>query len=384
MKWHNLTNGIYGTMIAALLCAVLPLAGGAVAQAKEAGPLLLTKCWGIPDEDPATQILASDNGLDVFLAKASGKVESIDILTGKKIWTGDFGGDIASNLVSDDATLFFSSNPINDNASENRASTALRAVSTKTGVAIWAGSLPYSEFTYLGESGDMLIAVHTEGGLEGIRKSDGSIAWRTTQGKKLSGRPHFSPKSLLVADSDGTISLISTSDGSVIAKFKAPTIPVSLFLSEENTLLWGDTKGNITAVDVVSKLEKWKFKTGGSVSGITGEGGAVVVTSYDNFVYMMSQGGRVLWKRRLSGRAAEKPVLINNSLIVTIAGEPGAVFIDLKSGKLLNRVSVERGDHSTASPAILGGDRIVFSDATELYSYSTGNCTSKAEKRDDP
>jgi hypothetical protein len=263
------------------------------------------------------------------------------------------------------------------------ASTSLRSISRETGIVGWTSSLPFSEIIYLGESGGNLVAISADGLVSSLRKADGSVAWQSHLNGKLPTAPWFGSTSIAFSLESGQSEIISSTDGRTSFQIKTDSIPASLYLTDDNTLIWGDKKGNLVALDTATNHIRWKFKNGGQVSGITPAGKNILVTSYDNFVYLMSPiDGNIIWKRRLSGRVAEKPLVTPGFAVVTIVGEPGASFLDMASGKLVNRISLENEDYIIGTPIWVDG-LIVFSKGDGIYSYTTGDCSIKEEKRSD-
>lgn len=383
MKWQNLTNRIYGSILAlTLLANIIPITAASAQKKSGEIPFLLKKCWVSKSEEPANNLFASDNGLQLFLSKAGGKVGAVDLRSGESIWRSDFGGNVVSDLIGDQNSLFFATNSVSVGPAKPGLS-SLRSISRQTGIVIWTSSVPFSESIYLGESGENLLAVGADGWISAIRKSDGGITWQSQSNKKLTTAPSFGARSIVFSVEPGEIEIISPSDGRILFQLKTDSIPAAVYLSDENTLIWGDKKGNLAAVDTATKQVRWKFKNGAQVSGITPAGKSILVTSYDNFVYLMSPtDGKISWKRRLAGRLAEKPLVTPTFAVVTIVGEAGASFLDIGSGKLINRLPLDEEDYIIGTPIVAGGS-IIFSKGDGIYSYSVGDCISKDEKRGD-
>lgn len=380
MKWQNLTNRIYGSIFTVSLLANLIPITAASAQKSGGGdtPVLLKKCWVSAAEEPADQLFASDNDSSLFLTRAGGKVGAIDSGSGKSVWQSDFGGTVVSNLFGDKDSIFFATSSVAVSAATKPGTTSLRSISRQTGIVGWTASLPFSEGIYLGESGGKLFAIGAEnGGVSAIVKADGITAWQSHLNKKLTTAPLFGADSIVFALESGEIVIISPIDGHTSFQIKTGSIPVSLYLADGNILIWGDKKGNISAVDTSTSQLQWKFKSGAQVSTITAVGKKVLVASYDNFVYLMSPiDGKISWKRRLAGRLAERPLVSETFVAVTIVGEPGVSFLDARSGKLINRISLDEDDYLIGRSIFAHGG-IIFSKQDGIYFYSSGTCETK-------
>jgi outer membrane protein assembly factor BamB len=335
--------------------------------------MLLKKCWVSGSEDPAKHLAASDNDLSIYLVKTGGKVAALDRLSGKQIWESDFGGEGGSNLLADQNSLFFLTNSSQILPGKAPFS-SLRSISKQTGIAGWNATLPFSEITYLGESGNAILAIGADGFVSSINKASGNILWQTQLNKKLTVVPWFTAAAIVLSLEPGEIEIISPSDGRVIFQLQTDSIPTSVYLSDERTLIWGDKRGNVAAVDIITKQIGWKFRNGAQVSGVTAAGKDILVTSYDNFVYLMSPtSGKIAWKRRLSGRVAEKPAVGAKFAAITVIGEPGVSFVDLETGKVLNRILLDDDDYVIGTPLVMAGS-VFFSKADGVYLYSAGDC----------
>ena len=374
MKWQNLTNRIYGSIFTlSILANLIPITAASAQKKNGEIPLLFKKCWVSTSEESAGHLFASDNDLGVYLIKTSGRVAALDRLSGERIWQSDFGGETASGLIGDQSSLFFvtTSSPVSP---DKAAFSSLRSISKQTGIVGWSAVLPFSETTHLGENGGNILAVSSDGLVSSVNKSNGSILWQTHLSKRLTTAPWFSPGSIAVSLEPAEIEIISASDGRTLFQMKTDSAPTSVYLSNERTLIWGDKKGNVVAADIATKQIKWKFRNGAQVSGITSAGKNLLVTSYDNFVYLMSpEDGKISWKRRLSGRVAEKPSVGVNFAAITIIGEPGVSFLDLETGKVVNRISFDEEDYVIGTTLVVAG-AVVFSKADGVYSYNAGDC----------
>ena len=375
MKWQNLTDRIRGSAITFLLISGLISANAAGAQNKSAEPFLLKKCWISEVKTPAQRLSASDNGKVLVFSESSGKVGALDLISGHPIWQSEFGGEVVSNIVTDGTSAFFASNPASKEG-VRPDSTTLRSVSKQTGITVWSVAVPYSEKSYLGADINYIFAVTGDGVVIALDKKDGTLKWQISLDKKLATAPHFTEKYIGLAVESSEIFLISSQNGERFFQITSPFPAISVFISDFNTLISGDRKGNVWAMDILTKQIKWKFKNGAQVSSITGAGENILVSSYDNFVYQMSPAnGNVLWKRRLPGRVIERPLVTRDFAVVRVLGESEVSFIDLKSGKILGKIVSEGDDITTA--LITGPGSIVLGKSDGIYLYSVNNCDLK-------
>jgi outer membrane protein assembly factor BamB len=376
MKWQNLTDRIRGSAIAFLLISGLISANAAGAQNKSAEPFLLKKCWVSEVKTPAQRLSASDNDKVLIFSESSGKMGALDLISGHPIWQSEFGGEIVSNIVTDQTSVFFAANPA-PKEGVKPDSTTLRSVSKQTGITIWSVTVPYSEKSYLGWDVNYMFAVTADGVVVALDKKDGTIKWQTSLDKTLAAAPHFTEKYIGLAVESGEIFLISSQNGERLSQMASPFPAISVFISDINTLISGDKKGNLWAIDIPTKQVRWKFKNGAQVSSITGAGENMLVSSYDNFVYQMSPAnGNVLWKRRLPGRVIERPLVTRDFAVVRVLGEPEVSFIDLKTGKILGKI-VSEGEDDITTALVTGPGLVVLGKSDGIYLYGVNNCDLK-------
>jgi len=376
MKWQNLTDRIRGSVITFLLISGLISANAAGAQNKSAEPFVLKKCWVSEVKTPAQHLNASDNDKVLVFSEGSGKVGALDLISGHSIWQSEFGGEVVSNIVTDQTSVFFAANPTSKEGVK-ADSTTLRSVSKQTGITVWSVAVPYSEKSYLEADTNYILAVTGNGAVIAVDKKDGTVKWQTSLDKKLAAAPHFTEKYIGLALESGEIYLISPQNGERFFQMTSPFPAISIFIPDVNTLIAGDRKGNLWATDILTKQTRWKFKNGAQVSSITGSGENILVSSYDNFVYQMSPAnGNVLWKRRLPGRVIEMPLVTRDFAVVRVLGEPEVSFIDLKSGKILGKI-VSEGEDDITTALVTGSGSVVLGRSDGIYLYSVNTCDLK-------
>ena len=359
-------------LVALFLANTRPI-GRLTGQEAPQTSLLLTKCWESTSEDSVKYISASDNGLYFILIRPSGKVDLVETKTGKRVWRSEFGGEIVSLAIADSDSVFILTNSLAENGES--PATTLRAISAVTGIVLWTMPLPYSEESYLAEAGDSLLVLNPDGSIFAQKKSDGSLIWRSTTGARLSGSPRVNGNEVLLPLQSAEISILSTLNGSTNLRIKTDQVPSAVLRVDEKTMIWGDSKGNISTIDSPSGATRWKFKNGGAVSGIITTKRGTLVTSHDNFVYLMTPGGRVIWKRRLSGRVISEPVATDSFAMVTILGEAGVSFIDLESGKILNKI-IDGDENGVIGPVKIGNS-LIFASPDGVFSYTSAECGTK-------
>ena len=98
-----------------------------------------------------------------------------------------------------------------------------------------------------------------------------------------------------------------------------------------------------------------------------------LATSNDNFVYKLSRGGNVEWKRRLSSRIDGRPLVLGDVAVFATVGDGNVYVIDLTNGKILNRF--ENGEDNPAQ-AVSAGTNFVMVTEDNLTLFTRGACPS--------
>ena len=170
MTRHNLIN-IFVRIILLLLLTAFPIAVVDLsAQTARPGGTFLKKCWEYKVEGLPSNPLASDDR-KIFFSTEAGGVHAIDAKTSTNVWTTELGGDIVSNLLVTDSSVFVVSNPVANDGNDVNAS-ILRSLSKETGITNWSVRLPFSERIFLGGTQNSLIAVGRAGSIVAVQKQD--------------------------------------------------------------------------------------------------------------------------------------------------------------------------------------------------------------------
>jgi hypothetical protein len=381
----------------AVFCALAVLS--ATAQTAQVTDIKSKPCWNISLENSTENQIASDNAESVYILSNEGILKSIDFYTGKTNWSSEIGGKLNSNIFSE-ANQIFISNTIED---ENKVQTiVLRTINKTTGLTNWSSeietsatnssnlykvsekdrseyienkeNIENSDFTHIFTDESNIILVNSGGLSASIKKSDGLINWKKHVKASLKTKPDFKEGILVLYGIDEKLYVIQADKGETISVIPSAD-KISVYrLIDKNSLVLGDYKGNVKLFSLKEKDFEWKVKTGGEISSISHTSRGILVTSFDNFIYMLSEksGGNV-WKRRFSGRIFDSPLIEKETAIVIVKGEPTAIILELEKGKTINRISLPDGEYFTKPPVFLN-DRYIFQTGTGLISYTTKEC----------
>ena len=357
-------------------------------------------CWKLKNEELTYYSFASDNEGDLFVSSFDGIIKSLNSESGEKRWETDLGGEIVSTPYIDGGNLYVVSKPKenqNEISTNNEVSTddyenniIIRSLSVSSGVTIWQTNLktnlnPEQIFLYIHKS--TLLIADQNGNLHSIHKNDGIFNWQKTLGVKLSAPPYFYADKAILGTFEKQLIILNLGEGKTYKKVELHVIPTAIsFDSNDETLIVGDHKGIVSSIKTdrihfkISNKEKknknnsWKFRLGAEVSNISFTPRGLLVTSLDNFAYLISaEKGNLIWKKRLEGRISEKSLVLDNYALLTTIAEPTISVVELNTGRLINKIILEDENFVTANP-IKTQNKIIVPTSKGLYAFSPNEC----------
>lgn len=356
--------------LASTFLASVILAASALGQASEGHKIAdtdisLTKCWEGSVEDGGATSLALDGG-QVFVIHAGGTLDSLS-QDGKMLWSAELGGEIVSNLVGSSDQVF-----VVTSAAGETAKGTLRSLSRATGIGRWSTPFDAGANHFLGLSSTQITAVSSGGLITAFDITTGRVLW-STRTVALTGVPAFGSRQIVAPAEDGRIFSIESSGGAIKQLRRLPATAGALMLEHDNALVTGDRLGTVTYFREQPK-PVWKYRTGGAISGMMSFGERVLAASDDNFLYMISaHNGHVVWRRRLSGRAAILSQLGPTMIFVSAPDEHGGVVIETTKGRPVGRILLPEDATPVAVQAASGGELIILT-AGSLIGYSLSAC----------
>lgn len=360
--------------IIAIIFAPLLAAFAVFAQEKPAETeLVATKCWGY--EVQAGVRLAA-NGTRIFLGTSEARIEAVSI-DGRKLWSSDLGGEIASNLLVTDVGVYVAS--ATTPTAEKVATASLRLLSLDTGITSQTTKLPDASQHSLHQTNGSLIVVSENGTIQSIDVKSGAVRWKREIAERFTGEPFFGSEKVIVASAAKQLFTVTVASGEIESMRKLASQPTAALHTATGELVTGDERGGISLFQNDKNGEYWRFKSGASVSSVRLIGGNFLAASNDNFIYMLTpRSGGLAWKRRLAGRVTHIGILENSIALVSSLEENGASFISLAGGKQLGQVSLDENEYLTADPTGSNG-LVFFLTNNRLIAYSLNGCPAAKE-----
>lgn len=347
--------------------------------------LLLKKCWTYPTNKLTNFNFASDNKLSLYAALSDGKLLSVNGISGEKRWEAELGGEILSAPLVTSEDVFIAVRYINDRVKGNfsvSSSFAISSINKATGVTQWKVehtneflSDQYNSIVkaYLFNFSGYLILALDNAVIYSIDRTNGRIIWKKSFNTKFSSEPFMKADRLILGTKDNKIIILSASDGRLI---EILDLSISLTTIVQGTdagnLILGDAKGLLVSFNKRSKTQNWRFRYGGEISDVRFTREGILVSSLDNYIYMVSEtNGKLLWKKRFSGRVLDEPQVYDNYVIIAVDDDSFAAIIRLDDGKLVNRIILE-SDNTFTGDSIQIGNYVVYATLKGMSSFMAG------------
>lgn len=162
-----------------------------------------------------------------------------------------------------------------------------------------------------------------------------------------------------------------------LQKYNRLSKKVSSILVSEELLFVGNESGDIIAFETASNKKVWKGRSGGKITSITSlKGKKILISSFDNFLYMYSRrNGNLIWKKRLPNRITKKPQIYNEGIILVSDYSSSILFLlETESGKTLNQISLPDSVLITSNSIYINNKIIVPTNSGVLL-YSQHSCS---------
>jgi outer membrane protein assembly factor BamB len=306
-------------------------------------------------------------------------LEAFDKKSGEIVWETEVGGELLASVTSDSEKIFILTKPSATNnkfasIKEQNFTLNLQAISPKTGITNWQISLAMKEVAekvYLFKSNRQHITILADNGhFFSLDIQTGRLLSKSKLGFSLSTDPYPFNNEILLATKEGKILILSITDSRVIDEIETQIIP-NVILATEDKLLIGDKTGNVIAFDSKDKKRKWKATTGGQITSLSRVAKGILVSSFDNYVYLISEkSGKRIWRKRLSGRSIGAPLIKDNVAVFSTYGGTDSVFINLDKGKQINSISIQEENYFIDNPIGLGNS-IIFPTFKGVLTYGT-------------
>ena len=335
---------------------------------------VLNSCWFYSTNGVTDYKVASDNESNLYIPLLDGKLISINSKNAEKNWAAELAGDIHSDLLVDRENVYVvikGQNELSDK-DENKTNTAiLHSLSKPTGITRWQIRFMSLDKVELYDSENNIILIFADGTIYSVAKYDGRINWKKSLGTEISAFPFIITNEIILGTLSKQITVLSLKDGELIESSKISASPTVIVEDKTgNNLVIGDKKGNLWSLNKKKKTRNWSFRQGAEISNIRLTALGVLVSSFDNFVYLLSEAsGKLIWKKRLSGRIAAEPQIKDGNFVLTSIDESEALVIELDSGKVVNKVAL-KDDNFFTGESIQLKNLFIYTTRKGIFGFS--------------
>lgn len=331
-------------------------------------PFKICRIYG--NNSGRAQLVASDNENSIVFTNGNNYILSANPRTKLENWKSQTGGRLYPAIFSDGDSIFYLSSYRNESKDETFI---LNSISKKTGISNWQKKLSGYSNIKLFESFDKesIYLTSENKHVLAVRKKDGTINWVKNIQPAIISINTLSNELISILTVDSLIKL-STDSGKILYESKIKKNPTSNSIRNNSYLLLGYSNGEFMKISYDNgKVNDilWKIKAGGSISSVIEIEDEVLISSYDNFLYLYSTAsGKLRWKRRVSGRINIKPLIIEKHAIVLSSSDNIASIVELEGGRIINQIKIEDGNYFSDEPILLD-EFIIFPTFKGLYLY---------------
>ena len=338
----------------------------------------LKQCQTLRLENPLYTVSASDNE-SIIILESGGSIKSYNIKIKQFNWVFNLGGNFLAKPFVSGKNVFVVTEIYENN--EQTQKFRLYSISQKTGVTNWS---KFIENTTFEKSGNMSrysyvnVSNNTALFFSGqkiflISLETGEIVWESPEYNNLTTLPDFFDEQIYFGNSKKFVNVISPEENN-FTKFKVKIKPSEVFIDERKKLYLSDDAGQVFASSLDGKKSYWSLRLGGRATNFLETDGNLLITSLDNFIYLVSNSdGKIIWRKRLGGRIINLPLLQADMVIVSSFGEPYINFLNIKNGQIINRLILPVGEFLIDTP-VYTSENFVFLTLQNLYVYQGQKC----------
>ncbi len=248
------------------------------------------------------------------------------------------------------------------------------ALNKATGVPRWRvkpGDISGNVVGGAAVNGDLLVFGTTDGHLYGINKSDGSTASGWPKGGLAYGdgfwaTPIMKGDTLYVADMGGNLRALGVADRSEKWKFHTTGAIAEIDLLEDGRLFVPSLNKHVYLVDSASGDEKGDFATSDWVwTRPAVKDGIAYFGDFGGDVYALditTDTPKQVWKYSTGGARVKAGPQIVDDVVVVADRKPAVHFLNAKDGSLLNKVPIQDAGTFRADLVAHGG--MVYAGST--------------------
>jgi outer membrane protein assembly factor BamB len=362
----ELTEKLESQRSAARICllllftlAVKPISADPAADVVLSDPL--TVRWRYESSITLNLTPAADNER-IYLPLAGGIIVALKAKDGQLYWRSEIGGELSASPVADESAIYVASEIIEAGGQQPGSSGALRALGREGGVTQWLTPLVKPLRGAITLSGGKLFAGGSDGRAYAFDKRTGGVFWSIPCPSPFSGQPVADNGRIYFGSEDGTLLALEESTGKLLWRYRTKGAVRGPVAVSQGTVFFGSGDGYVYAVRAANGHLVWRKRTGAGVEAVVLINDSLLVASLDNFAYLLSLKGSMLWKRLLPGRISAQPLALHEAALFTPLSSSTAVVLALKDGKQVNALPAGEEMTSSAAPIVVGDAVLVTTE----------------------
>jgi outer membrane protein assembly factor BamB len=278
--------------------------------------------WLVPLEGPPSAPAAYD-GSTAYVPIRGGSLVAVDLDRGTLRWRRELATSIAPS--SGDGLVFVATDG------------GVQALASATGDTRWRTSLPGVLVTITWDNG-WLLCSNGAGDLAALRASDGTLVWRTELGATLVGPPVAGLDRVYAPLDGGRVLSLDLATGARSWERVLPGRVMGL-QAADSQLIVGTTGNAVFSLDLASGRQRWRWRVGGDPAGpATSDERHIYFAARDNVLRAVDlRSGNLRWTAELPSRPVGGPQTLPGAIVVPLATSVAA--FDPETGKLIGSIA---------------------------------------------
>lgn len=277
----------------------------ALQQAATTTPVLtLDARWVTTFEEPPAATPGFDSA-GAYVPLKSGELVAVDLDRGTIRWK--LGTATSFTPATGDGLVFL--------ATED----GIEARQAITGDLAWRTALPGGVAAPLYWDTGWLIASTSSGDLAAFRAADGALMWRKQLGSALTGPPGPALDRLFLPLADKRLVAVELATGDTIWE-RTFTAAITSLLALDDQLVVGTASKHVSSHDLRRGNQRWIWRLGGDLAGIpAADDKRIYLASRDNMLRAVDRkSGNMRWHEGLSSRPAGGPLRFADAVLMPL------------------------------------------------------------------
>lgn len=349
-------------------------------QARQGSPTevsTLARCSSRIVESPVRGTLAADADR-IYLGTVDGTMTAFETGKLETVWRSELGGEFAADLLMLGGGLVAVTAPTGDARPEAGDGPVIRLIGKDSGIVAWSAKLPVSERFQVARLNGGVAAVSREGVTTLLDAASGQVRWQSASLGVVTTKTASSSDRIAFGTADKFLYVLSAKLGEILLKQAMDHVPTAVSFSSSGGILTGDERGNVALWPPQGGRPIWKFKSGAAVSSAVEANDGVLLTSFDNFVYFISDyNGDVIWKRRLPARLTDGGLVVGGQIVALVGGENSGYVLEPDKGKVTSVLPSLNKNIISLTPVLVRDRVFAFATVDSLETYAIGVCGEK-------